>query len=361
MEDSSGASRITPRSELQNKGEHSYFSGTMRLQKGEVFISPMELNIEHGSVEKPYRPVVRLATPIDDAAGRRRGIVILNAHGEHFVRAFEQATSDTDTKHMVVSSDGVWIQHGSEVESGLVMERERSFKSSFPDVWPQLLASPRGWVESDEGLFYFDTVTPLSSASNPDGEADELPQWIFISFVPQQLLEDISVQVATPLLVIATPFYFVLFAIGCLVAAANHRRDEVLLGLLGLRGAMMTAALDGIVVMDESGITLEFNPSAQKIFGYSLEEARGKLVADLIIPQEYRETHRLGLERYLATGEGNIIDKHITELTAIRKGGEEFPVELTVCSPVTVSGKRLFYGFLRDLSEAGRKKAEADT
>ncbi len=60
----------------------------------------------------------------------------------------------------------------------------------------------------------------------------------------------------------------------------------------------------------------------------------------------------------LWTGEGRIIDKHVYELTAIRKSGEEFPVELTVC-PVMLSGKRLFYGFLRDLSESGRRKVEA--
>ena len=122
----------------------------------------------------------------------------------------------------------------------------------------------------------------------------------------------------------------------------------------------MTAALDGIIVMDQVGITLEFNPSARKIFGYTLEGARGKLVADLIIPPAYREAHRLGLERYLATGEGNIIDKHVVELTAIRKDGEEFPIELTVCSPVTVAGQQLFYGFLRDLSESSRRKIETD-
>ena len=64
------------------------------------------------------------------------------------------------------------------------------------------------------------------------------------------------------------------------------------------------------------------------------------------------------MEHYLATGEGRIIDKHIDELTAMRKGGEEFPVELTVC-PVTVTGKRLFCGFLRDLSEPGHGEVEA--
>ena len=321
----------------------------------------MELNVEHGVVEEPYRPVVRLATPIDDAAGRRRGIVILNAHGEHFIRAFEPNTYEAGIKRMVVNSDGYWLQHRPEVESGVVLEQGRSFQGTFADVWPLLLASPQGWIESREGLFYSGTVTPPPSASSPNGEADELPDWMFISLVPHRLFNEIAVGVATSLLVIATPLYFILVLIGCLLAAANHRRrlaDEAVRSLEGVKRAMMIAALDGIVVMDEAGITLEFNPSAQRIFGYTLEEARGRLVADLIIPSAYRETHRLGLEHYLETGEGRIIDKHIDELTGIRKGGEEFPVELTVC-PVMVMGKQFFYGFLRDLSEPGRIEVES--
>ena len=145
-------------------------------------------------------------------------------------------------------------------------------------------------------------------------------------------------------------------------AAVIQRRrlaDEALRSFEAVRSAMMRTAFEGIVVMDEAGIRLEFNPSARRIFGYTREEVRGKPVADLIIPPAHREAHRLGLEHYLATGEGRIIDKHIDELTAIRKGGEEFPVELTVC-PVMVAGKQLFCGFLRDLSERGRSETAAE-
>jgi PAS domain S-box-containing protein len=186
---------------------------------------------------------------------------------------------------------------------------------------------------------------------------------MFISLVPRRLLDDIAVRVGTPLLVLAMPLYFALLAIGWALAAALQRRrlvDEALRSVEAVRSAMMRAALDGIVVMDQTGTTLEFNPAARRIFGYTRDEVRGKLVADLIIPAAHRETHRIGLEHYLATGEGRIIDKHIDELTAIRKGGEEFPVELTVC-PVMVAGKQLFCGFLRDLSEAGRREVTADT
>jgi PAS domain S-box-containing protein len=171
--------------------------------------------------------------------------------------------------------------------------------------------------------------------------------------VPRKVLDGIAVRVATRLLVIAMPLFFALLLVGLLLAAAFEKRrlsEEALRSVEQMRSAMMRAALDAIVVMDEAGTTLEFNPMAQRIFGYTLEEARGKLVADLIIPPAHREAHRVGLEHYLETGEGPIIDKHIDDLSGIRKDGSEFPVELTVC-PIIVSGRQLFFGFLRDLSE----------
>lgn len=362
VEDATGGPRITPKSELQDKSDRSYFADTMRLERGEVFVSRMDLNVERGVLDEPHKPVLRLATPIADAARQRQGVVVLNAHGEHFLRAFEPDTNETGIQHMIVDSEGYWLRHRPEVEWGFVLEHGRSFLRTFPEVWEQLLVDPQGGVEADEGLFYFDAVTLRPAASSDDAEARAPQFWMFISLVPRRLLDDIAIQAATPLLVIAMPLYFALLVIGWALAAAIQRRrlaDEALRSFEAVRSAMMRAALDGIVVMDKKGITLEFNRSAQQIFGYTSEEVRGRPVADLIIPPAHREAHRTGLEHYLATGEGRIIDKHIDELTAIRKGGEEFPVELTVC-PVMVAGKQLFCGFLRDLSEKGRSEAAAD-
>jgi PAS domain S-box-containing protein len=362
VENEAAGPRITPESEFENKSERGYFSDTMRLEPGEVYISRMDLNVERGVLEEPYKPVIRLATPIDDDAGQRRGVVVLNAHGGHYLRAFEPNKDEAEIQRMIVDSDGYWLQHRPEVEWGFVLEHGRSFQRTFPEVWEQLLMRPQDGVEASEGLFYFDAVTLSPTASSDAAQARDPQAWMFISLVPRRLLDDIAVQVATPLLVTAMPFYFALLLIGWALAAAIQRRrlaDDALRSLEAVRSAMMRAALEGIVVMDEAGITLEFNPSARRIFGYTRDEVRGKLVADLIIPPTHRETHRRGLEHYLATGEGRIIDKHIDELTAIRKGGEEFPVELTVC-PVMVAGKQLFCGFLRDLSERGRSETAAD-
>ena len=76
VEMAAGGLRVTPESDLQDKSDRSYFTDTMRLEPGEVFVSRMDLNVERGVLDEPYKPVVRLATPIDDRAGQRRGIVV---------------------------------------------------------------------------------------------------------------------------------------------------------------------------------------------------------------------------------------------------------------------------------------------
>ncbi len=348
VESTSAGPRIVLDPELQDEGDRDYFTDTMRLQQGEVYVSPMELNVERGEIESPYKPVIRLSTPIDDGAGERRGIVVLNLDGERFLRGFERNSDKGGIQRMIVNADGYWLQHRSEVEWGFMLEHGRGFHRTFPDVWEQLAASRQGQAESGDGVFYFGTVSLRSGV-----EAHAQGDWMLISVVPREVLNDLEVRVAARLLVIAMPLFFALLFICLFLAAAVERRrlaDEALRSVEHVRSAMMRAALDAIVVMDERGITLEFNPMAQQIFGYTLEEARGKLVADLIIPPAHREAHRVGLQRYLDTGEGPIIDKHIDNMTGVRKDGATFPVELTVC-PITVADKQLFFGFLRDLSE----------
>ncbi len=350
VEQTRDGTHATTASRLQDKSEHEYFRQTMRLQSGEVFLSRMELNVEHGKLEEPHKPVIRLAMPIDDTAGQRRGVVVLNAHGSHFLQAFERNADESGVQRMIVNSEGYWLQHRPAVEWGFVLKHGQSFRTTFPEVWSQLQVDRPGDVEAAEGLFRVDRV-----ALRPAGQTTtEAHSWLFVSLIPRHVLDGVGVYAATPLLVLAMPLYVVLLVVGWALAAAIQRRrlaQEALRSLEQVQSAMMRFALDGIVVMDEKGTTLEFNPSAQEIFGYTREEACGRLVADVIIPPAHREAHRLGLERYLATGEGAIIEKHIDELTAIRKNGEEFPIELTVC-PIMVSGRPLFCGFLRDLSES---------
>src|SRR5438105_7604533 len=88
---------------------------------------------------------------------------------------------------------------------------------------------------------------------------------------------------------------------------------------------ILDAALDCIITMDADGRVLEFNPAAERVFGFSRQEAVGKELAELIIPPRMREQHRRGLAYYLKTGAGPVIGKRI-EIAGLRKDGSEILV-----------------------------------
>ncbi len=120
------------------------------------------------------------------------------------------------------------------------------------------------------------------------------------------------------------------------------------------KAAVLEASLDCIVTIDQEGRILDFNPAAERTFGYAHDEVMGRKMVDLIIPQRLRKQHNRGFARYFATGEGPVLGRRL-EMTAVRVDGSEFPVELTI-TPILLRGSRLFTGFLRDITE--RKRAE---
>lgn len=117
---------------------------------------------------------------------------------------------------------------------------------------------------------------------------------------------------------------------------------------------IIETALDAVVTMDDEGLITGWNARAEKMFGWSREEALGRKMSDLIIPNGYREAHERGLRHFLRTGAGPVLNQQI-EITAIRRDGTEFPVELAIC-PARMRGKWTFSGFIRDVSQ--RKRAE---
>jgi PAS domain S-box-containing protein len=120
------------------------------------------------------------------------------------------------------------------------------------------------------------------------------------------------------------------------------------------KAAILRTGLDAIITIDHEGRVLEFNPAAERIFGYARDQAIGRVMEELIIPPSLREPHRRGMARYQATGEGTVLGRRI-EITAMRSGGAEFPVELAL-TRLEAPGPPLFTAHLRDITE--RKKAE---
>ncbi|MFH1603772.1 MAG: PAS domain S-box protein, partial [Pseudomonadota bacterium] len=118
--------------------------------------------------------------------------------------------------------------------------------------------------------------------------------------------------------------------------------------------SISTSAQDAIIVMDDAGRITFWNAAAEKMFGYSGKDVLGQELHPLLGPARYQDDYRKGFEHFRSTGEGPVVGKTI-ELTAMRSGGEEFPVELSLSTAQLVN-KRHAFGIIRDISE--RKRAE---
>jgi PAS domain S-box-containing protein len=120
------------------------------------------------------------------------------------------------------------------------------------------------------------------------------------------------------------------------------------------KAAILDSALDCIVTIDHEGCITEFNPAAERTFGYRRGDVLGRQLADVIVPPALRESHRQGFARYLATGETRVLGRRL-ELTAVRADGSEFPTELAI-TRIPTDGPPSFTGYLRDITD--RKRAE---
>jgi two-component system cell cycle sensor histidine kinase/response regulator CckA len=118
--------------------------------------------------------------------------------------------------------------------------------------------------------------------------------------------------------------------------------------------AILDTALDCIITIDSSGCVREFNLAAERVFGFTREEAVGQELAELIVPPALRAKHRQGLAHYLKTGEGPVLGRRI-EINAIRSDGSEILVELAI-TPFEIDGSPFFTAYLRDITERVRNE-----
>lgn len=120
--------------------------------------------------------------------------------------------------------------------------------------------------------------------------------------------------------------------------------------------AILNAALDCIITIDQDGRIVEFNPAAERTFGYARTDIIGRDLAECIIPPELREAHRSGLAKYGETAEGPVLGRRI-EIKAMRSDGEVFPVELAI-TPIKTEQATYYTAYLRDITERVHAQAE---
>ncbi len=132
--------------------------------------------------------------------------------------------------------------------------------------------------------------------------------------------------------------------------------ERRLLESVNLNRLIIETAHNAFIAMNIEGMITDWNPSAEKIFGWKRSEVIGKPLSEIIIPENLREAHYRGVDRYLKTGVGPILNKLI-ELRALHRDGHGFPVELTIAT-AEINGELHFFSFIHDISE--RKHLEIE-
>lgn len=118
--------------------------------------------------------------------------------------------------------------------------------------------------------------------------------------------------------------------------------------------AVLETALDAVIVMRTDGTVADWNRHAEEIFGWSKGEVGGRALSELVIPQAHRAAHSIGLQHYMESGEGPVLNRRI-EISALHRDGHELQVELSI-TPSDLDHETVFIGFLRDISD--RKRTE---
>ena len=158
-------SGIAPNEQLLDRHESGFFVGTMAVSKGEVFVSAFDLYANHGVVEQPLKPAIRLAEPVFDAAGRRRGVLVINYLGTYLLNSLRQMSAANQHRLRVLNAQGYWLRSGNPADEWGFQLPERAGKTlarTAPALWRQVAAEPEGQVPYGGGWFTWQHVEPSS-------------------------------------------------------------------------------------------------------------------------------------------------------------------------------------------------------
>jgi signal transduction histidine kinase len=185
-----GAVTVVPQSRLQNKANRYYVRETLKRAAGQIYASPFDLNVEHGAIETPIRPTIRIGVPVFDAEGRERGLVIVNYHGQALISRLRSLAIENGIELWLVNADGYWLYGPEGREWGFMYpDRKRlTLARTNPDVWKRVIASPAfGQFVADGARFTYLRVKPFADPETGTEAAragGAIRTWFLVARVP---------------------------------------------------------------------------------------------------------------------------------------------------------------------------------
>ncbi|RBW47250.1 hypothetical protein DS885_04125 [Psychromonas sp. B3M02] len=300
MNYNNGQPAIVKKQNLQNKKNSSYFQESIKLKKGQVYVSAMELNMEHGQVELPYKPVVRFATPIFNAKGNKVGIMVMNYFANELLEDFrKQMELRISGQGMLIDPQGYWLSnHNRSNEWGASLDDvDQQFKDLYPKAWPTVSQHDDGIYHSKSGIFRYVSVKPfnLDSIGMFQNEhnvnltvverSKQITDWKLVIFLPNETINEHSIfntdiaNYAIVLLYIGTAAILLL-----LLFITEQKRKEIQYdGIIKEElNDLYENAPCGYHSLDNQGIILKINNTELSWLGYQREEVIGKPFTDFL-------------------------------------------------------------------------------
>lgn len=166
--------QVVPRDKLQPKGDRYYFRDAMAVKPGQIYVSPLDLNVEFGKVEKPERPVIRVATPVLGPDGSKVGVLIINLHADVLLEQIQQMATARQGTAYLFDAQRHYVSRSSDGAAGAFsMEPVENLRQVFPPSIVSNLAengpSPNvdgGWIVAHAPIDY----APRALAENSQGK-----------------------------------------------------------------------------------------------------------------------------------------------------------------------------------------------
>ena len=170
-----GQAEVTPANKLQNKGQRYFFIDASKLKPGEIFVSPLDLNIEQDVIETPYEPVLRAATPVINSLGAKRGIVIVNFFGKVMLDSFASAAPKIADHAMLLNNEGYWLKSPQATDEwGFMFNRaDLSLATRAPLDWAEIRSADSGQAVLADGLWTWQKIYPLQAGEKSSTGATE--------------------------------------------------------------------------------------------------------------------------------------------------------------------------------------------
>jgi len=332
-----GKPAIVPHTKMQKKLARYFFHDTFKLNQGEVYVSPLDLNVEENRLEIPYKPTIRFGTPVFDSAGHKKGILLFNYLGNYLLQDLHKVMRGIDHSVMLLNRDGYWLfsntNHAD--EWGFMLgKNDRTFGHDFADEWRTISTSEGGMLLTAKGLFIYGTVHPLISgeksstgsnlvrgSSQHDLTAQEY-KWKIVSFVPIGVLSGAAFYNQTSDRIWLVMGYLLLslaaLAIAFVIISRKQARADLRIA------ATAFESQEGMLVTDANRVILRVNRAFTNITGYPAEEVIGKNPHILSSGRQDANFYAAMWESINNTGawEGEIWNR--------RKNGEVYPEQLTI-------------------------------